>query len=101
MFSDGPTLRIDARRPRRGAFRWLTPREFRFDLAYATCAVAETVDVLHRASGASTIHDWTLCNTTPRDVPRVATIHGAANYETAAEDYGRLLAGRPMFNPFG
>ena len=31
----------------------------------------------------------------------MATIHGAANYDTAAEDYGRLLAGQPIFNPFG
>jgi hypothetical protein len=62
--------------------------------------VAERVDVLHRASAASTIHDSNPMQRYARDA-RVASIHGAANFETAPEDYGRMLAGQPMFNPFG
>lgn len=49
---------------------------------------------------ASTIDDSNPMQRSARDA-RVATIHGAGNDETAAEDYGRLLAGQPMFNPFG
>jgi 3-hydroxy-9,10-secoandrosta-1,3,5(10)-triene-9,17-dione monooxygenase len=83
-----------------GQLEFVRRAKFRFDLACATRAVAETVDVLHRASGASTIHDSNPMQRYARDA-RVATIHGAANYETGAEDYGRLAAGQPTFNPFG
>ena len=31
---------------------------------------------------------------------RVATVHAQFNYETCAENYGRALAGKPLFGNF-
>jgi alkylation response protein AidB-like acyl-CoA dehydrogenase len=83
-----------------GELDMTTRAKYRFDLAWATRSAADAIDTLHRASGASTIHNSNPMQRYARDA-RTATLHGVANYETAAEDYGRALAGQPMFQPFG
>ncbi len=71
----------------------------RFDVARSTRACAEAIDILHRGSGASTIHENNPMQRYARD-SRVATVHGQFNYETCAEDYGRILCGKPAFGNF-
>ena len=71
----------------------------RFDVARSTRACAEAIDILHRGSGASTIHENNPMQRYARD-SRVATVHGQFNYETCAEDYGRMLCGKPAFGNF-
>ena len=71
----------------------------RFDVARSTRACAEAIDILHRGSGASTIHENNPMQRYARDA-RVATVHGQFNYETCAEDYGRMLCGKPAFGNF-
>ena len=71
----------------------------RFDVSRATRACAEAIEILHRGSGASTIHENNPMQRYARDV-RVATVHGQFNYETCAEDYGRVMCGKPAFGNF-
>ncbi len=71
----------------------------RFDVARSTRACAEAIDILHRGSGASSIHENNPMQRYARD-SRVATVHGQFNYETCAEDYGRMLCGKPAFGNF-
>ena len=68
----------------------------KFDVAASVRGCAEAIEILHRASGASTIHEANPMQRYARDV-RVATVHGQFNYETCAEDYGRALCGKPLF----
>ena len=71
----------------------------RFDVARSTRACAEAIDIMYRGSGASTIHEKNPMQRYARD-SRVATVHGQFNYETCAEDYGRILCGKPAFGNF-
>ena len=68
----------------------------KFDVAVSVRGAAEAIEILHRASGASTIHLANPMQRYTRDV-RVATVHAQFNYETCAEDYGRALCGKPLF----
>ena len=69
----------------------------KFDVAVAVRNCAEAIEILHRGAGASTIHRANPMQRYARDV-RVATVHGQFNYETCAEEYGRILCGKPPFN---
>ena len=57
---------------------------------------SEAIEILHRGSGASTIHEANPMQRYSRDC-RVATVHAQFNYETCAEEYGRALCGKPLF----
>lgn len=71
----------------------------KFDVAISVRGCCEAIEILHRASGASTIHEANPMQRYARDA-RVATVHAHFNYETCAENYGRALAGRPLFGHF-
>ncbi len=71
----------------------------KFDVALSIRNCAEAVEILHRGSGASTIHEANPMQRYARDI-RVATVHAHMNYETCAENYGRALAGKPLFGHF-
>ena len=74
----------------------ITRAKYRFDLACGTRSAADAIDILHRASGASTIHASNPMQRYARDA-RTPTLHGVAHHEAAAEDYSRALAGQPMW----
>jgi alkylation response protein AidB-like acyl-CoA dehydrogenase len=74
--------------------------KIKFDVALSVRNCAEAIEILHRGSGASTIHAANPMQRYARDV-RVATIHAQFNYETCAEEYGRMLCGKPPFSLFG
>ncbi|MES2257022.1 MAG: acyl-CoA dehydrogenase family protein [Pseudomonadota bacterium] len=71
----------------------------RFDVALSVRECAEAIEILHRGSGAATIHEKNPMQRYARDV-RVATVHAQFNFETCAEDYGRALCGKPLFGNF-
>ena len=71
----------------------------KFDVALSVRGCCEAIEILHRGSGASTIHEANPMQRYARDA-RVATVHAHFNYETCAENYGRALAGRPLFGHF-
>ena len=71
----------------------------KFDVAVSVRGCCEAIEILHRGSGASTIHEANPMQRYARDA-RVATVHAHFNYETCAENYGRALAGRPLFGHF-
>ncbi len=73
--------------------------KLKFDVAISVRGCCEAVEILHRASGASTIHEANPMQRYARDA-RVATVHAQFNYETCAENYGRALAGRPLFGHY-
>uniref|UniRef100_UPI0035C96755 acyl-CoA dehydrogenase family protein n=1 Tax=uncultured Caballeronia sp. TaxID=1827198 RepID=UPI0035C96755 len=70
--------------------------KLKFDVALSVRGCCEAIEILHRGSGASTIHESNPMQRYARDA-RVATVHAHFNYETCAENYGRALAGRPLF----
>ncbi len=70
--------------------------KLKFDVASSVRSCAEAVEILHRGSGASTIHEANPMQRYARDI-RVATVHAQFNYETCAENYGRALCGKPLF----
>lgn len=70
--------------------------KLKFDAALAVRNCAEAIEILHRGSGASTIHEANPMQRYARDA-RVATVHAHFNYETCAENYGRALASKPLF----
>lgn len=70
--------------------------KIKFDVALSVRDCCEAVEMLHRGSGASTIHEANPMQRYARDI-RVATVHAHFNYETCAENYGRALAGKPLF----
>lgn len=71
----------------------------KFDVAVSVRGCCEAIEILHRASGAGTIHEANPMQRYARDA-RVATVHAHFNYETCAENYGRALAGRPLFGHY-
>lgn len=71
----------------------------KFDVATSVRGCAEAIDILHRGSGAATIHEANPMQRYARDA-RVATVHAQFNYETCAENYGRALCGKPLFGNF-
>lgn len=71
----------------------------KFDVALSVRGCAEAIEILHRGSGASTIHEANPMQRYARDA-RVATVHAQFNYETCAENYGRALCGKPLFGNF-
>ncbi len=71
----------------------------KFDVALSVKGCCEAIEILHRGSGASTIHEANPMQRYARDA-RVATVHAHFNYETCAENYGRALSGRPLFGHF-
>ena len=73
--------------------------KLKFDVAVSVRACCEAIEILHRGSGASTIHEANPMQRYARDA-RVATIHAHFNYETCAENYGRALAGKPLFGHY-
>ena len=73
--------------------------KLKFDVACSVRGCAEAVEMLHRGSGASTIHEANPMQRYARDI-RVATVHAQFNYETCAENYGRALCGKPLFGNF-
>ena len=73
--------------------------KLKFDVALSVRQCCEAVEILHRASGASTIHEANPMQRFARD-SRVATVHAHFNYETCAENYGRALAGKPLFGHY-
>jgi alkylation response protein AidB-like acyl-CoA dehydrogenase len=73
--------------------------KLKFDVAVSVRGCCEAVETLHRASGAGTIHEANPMQRYARDA-RVATVHAHFNYETCAENYGRALAGRPLFGHY-
>ncbi len=73
--------------------------KLKFDVAISVRGCCEAIEILHRASGASTILETNPMQRYARDA-RVATVHAHFNYETCAENYGRALAGRPLFGHF-
>jgi 3-hydroxy-9,10-secoandrosta-1,3,5(10)-triene-9,17-dione monooxygenase len=94
-------LDVDAREIDRRAttgepFDDLFRTKIRYDVAVSVRDCADAIETLHRASGASTIHEANPMQRYARDV-RVATVHGQFNFETCAEDYGRALCGKPIF----
>lgn len=93
---DADAREIDRRAAAGEAFDDLFRAKIRFDVATCVRACGEVIETLHRASGASTIHEANPMQRYARDV-RVATVHGQFNYETCAEDYGRVLCGKPIF----
>ncbi|MGE4431190.1 MAG: acyl-CoA dehydrogenase family protein [Sphingobium sp.] len=93
---DADAREIDRRAGADEPFDDLFRAKVRFDVAASVRSCAEAIEILHRASGASTIHEANPMQRYARDV-RVATVHGQFNYETCAEDYGRALCGKPIF----
>ncbi len=93
---DADAREIDRRAGTGEPFDDLFRAKVRFDVAASVRACSEAIETLHRASGASTIHEANPMQRYARDV-RVATVHGQFNYETCAEDYGRALCGKPIF----
>jgi alkylation response protein AidB-like acyl-CoA dehydrogenase len=73
--------------------------KLKFDVALSVRGCCEAVEILHRGSGAGTIHESNPMQRYARDA-RVATVHAHFNYETCAENYGRALAGKPLFGHF-
>ena len=73
--------------------------KLKFDVALSVRGCCEAIEILHRGSGASTILESNPMQRFARDA-RVATVHAHFNYETCAENYGRALAGRPLFGNF-
>ncbi len=73
--------------------------KLKFDVALSVRSCSEAVEILHRGSGASTILESNPMQRYARD-SRVATIHAHFNYETCAENYGRALAGKPLFGHY-
>ena len=73
--------------------------KLKFDVALSVRGCCEAIEILHRGSGASTIHEANPMQRYARDA-RVATVHAHFNYETCAENYGRALAGKPLFGHF-
>ncbi len=73
--------------------------KLKFDVALSVRGCCEAIETLHRASGAGTILETNPMQRYARDA-RVATVHAHFNYETCAENYGRALAGRPLFGHF-
>ncbi len=73
--------------------------KLKFDVALSVRQCCEAIETLHRASGASTVHEANPMQRYARDA-RVATVHAHFNYETCAENYGRALAGKPLFGNF-
>ena len=73
--------------------------KLKFDVAVSVRGCCEAIEILHRGSGAATIHEANPMQRYARDA-RVATVHAHFNYETCAENYGRALAGRPLFGHF-
>ena len=73
--------------------------KLKFDVALSVRGCCEAIEVLHRGSGASTILETNPMQRYARDA-RVATVHAHFNYETCAENYGRALAGKPLFGQF-
>ncbi|WP_428391028.1 acyl-CoA dehydrogenase family protein [Lichenicoccus sp.] len=73
--------------------------KIKFDVSSSVRGCCEAIEILHRGSGASTIHEANPMQRYARDI-RVATVHGHLNYETCAENYGRALAGKPLFGSF-
>lgn len=93
---DADAREIDRRAGAGETFDDVFRAKVRFDVASSVRACAEVIEMLQRASGASTIHEANPMQRYARDV-RVATVHGQFNYETCAEDYGRALCGKPIF----
>ena len=73
--------------------------KLKFDVATSVRGCCEAIEILHRGSGASTIHEANPMQRYARDA-RVATVHAHFNYETCAENYGRASAGKPFFGHF-
>lgn len=73
--------------------------KIKFDVAVSVRGCSEAVEILHRGSGASSIHEANPMQRYARD-SRVATVHGHLNYETCAENYGRALTGKPLFGAY-
>ena len=73
--------------------------KLKFDVALSVRGCCEAIEILHRGSGASTIHEANPMQRYARDA-RVATVHAHFNFETCAENYGRALAGKPLFGHF-
>lgn len=73
--------------------------KLKFDVATSVRSCAQAIETLHRASGAGTVHEANPMQRYARDA-RVATVHAQFNYETCAENYGRALAGKPLFGNF-
>jgi alkylation response protein AidB-like acyl-CoA dehydrogenase len=71
----------------------------KYDVAFSVRSCCEAIEILHRGSGASTIHEANPMQRYARDA-RVATVHAHFNYETCAENYGRALAGRALFGHY-
>lgn len=91
---------VDARAADGLVFDPLFHTKVKFDVAVAVRGCAEAIEILHRGSGASTIHAGNPMQRYARDA-RVATVHGQFNYETCAEEYGRVLCGKPPFMVMG
>ena len=92
-------IELDRRAATGEASSDLFQTKLKFDVAISVRGCCEAVEILHRASGASTIHESNPMQRYARD-SRVATVHAHFNYETCAENYGRALAGRPLFGHF-
>ncbi len=90
---------LDSRAASGEATNDLFQAKLKFDVAVSVRACCEAIEILHRGSGASTIHEANPMQRYARDA-RVATVHAHFNYETCAENYGRALAGRPLFGHF-
>ena len=73
--------------------------KLKYDVATSVRGCCEAIEILHRASGASTILETNPMQRYARDA-RVATVHAHFNYETCAENYGRALAGKQLFGHF-
>ncbi|MGB8419234.1 acyl-CoA dehydrogenase family protein [Paraburkholderia sp.] len=92
-------IEIDRRASAGEAWDDMFRTKLRFDVANAVRGCTEAIEILHRGSGASTIHENNPMQRFARDA-RVATVHAQFNYETCAEDYGRVLCGKPTFGNF-
>lgn len=96
---DADAKEMDRRAATGEPFDDLFRTKVRFDVAASVRSCSEAIEILHRASGASTIHDANPMQRYARDI-RVATVHAQFNYETCAEDYGRVLCGKPLFGNY-
>ncbi len=97
LSADGQEL---DRRGRRGhSDDDLFQTRLKFDVAISVRNCCEAVEILHRGSGASTIHE---ANPTQRYArgASVATVRAHFNYETCAQNYSRALAGKLLFGHF-
>ena len=86
---------VDRRAAADGPWDELFRTKVKYDVAVSVRNCAEAIAILHRGSGASTIHEANPMQRFARDA-NVVTVHGQFNFETCAEDYGRALCDKPL-----